>query len=308
MPPTTRSKKPSVIEYLYGRYQNNLIPNGIVTSEMVRLAMDATGSSLGRDNPANFLKDVIRSPNANLIWPTLLKENQVSARQRYGGTIVFEFISYTGDQPFPDRFPIDGQENIYTLQSASMPFAARQFGRAEETWLTQIVVNLRVIETQLSLFSPGRRFVRDITHLQMGMKTQPEIDAVFLASYGITASLQSAENLYMTICCEAKQIRQRLLEDQLREQIAKTMNLTKTIVTPQIAAVKPIAIKVVEQTFADGVTENAIYVIEFAALLREDFDDNWAEQTDEQLYSLPLDPVSRTIYRIIPHIAGLNAR
>ena len=143
-----------------------------------------------------------------------------------------------------------------------MSFVARRLGRKEETWLTQIVVNLRLIECQLSVFSPLKARLRDVTHLQMGMKTQPEIDAVFLASFGKTEKLDSPTIMHMLISCEAKQLNQRILEDQIREQVAKSMQITKAMKTPAIDVVKPMAIAVTRHDFA-GVKERAIYVVEF---------------------------------------------
>jgi hypothetical protein len=304
------SEKPVVIEYLYSRCELGEIPDNLVTSDQVAHAIKATGAKLGTANPANFLKDIVRSEHANAIWPKSLKEKRISARQRYGSLRVFQFIKYSPGQtePFPNRFPVDATTKTHQVQSASLPFAARQLGRKEETWLTQIVVNLRLIESQLSIFSPLRERVRDVTHLQMGMKTQPEIDAVFLASYGQTGKLSSPTNLNLLVTCEAKQINQRILEDQIREQIAIALKETKKIQTPRIDAVKPIAIKVVDYDF-EGRKEKAIYVVEFAQVERDTFESNWsgANTDEERLYSMPLDAVSKTVYRIMPPVGGLNA-
>ena len=226
---------------------------------------------------------------------------------------MFQFKEFNEGQtePFPDRFPIDGNTKMHEIQSASLPFAARQLGRKEESWLTQVVVNLRLIETQLSIFSiPALRDrVRDVTHLQMGMKTQPEIDAVFLASYGATEKLESVTNLHMLITCEAKQIGQRILEDQIREQVAIALKVTSKIQNPRINAVKPMAIKVVECDFPDR-KEKAIYIVEFCHIDRDVFlKAEWpsSDPSEPSLYSMPLEAVSKTIYRITPPVAGLNA-
>ncbi len=314
MPPRRESKKPKVIEILFDQYEQGAVPDGIVTSDRLLKAIKIARARLGRANPANFLKDIVRSENANFNWPDKLKEKRISARQRYGGTRVFQFVPYGDGQvePFPDRFLPNEGIQVHTVQSASMSFVARQLGRREETWLTQITVNLRLVESQLSIFSPLRRRVRDVTHLQMGMKTQPEIDAVFLASFGQTENLESATDLHMLIPCEAKQLGQRILEDQIREQVWVAMKETKKIGTPEISAVKPIAIKVLEWDF-DGHTENVIYLVEFEHIDRRTFDTEWSPQLGEDdperaeaLFAMPLTAVSETIYRITPPIAGLN--
>jgi hypothetical protein len=310
MLPKKESEKPKVVEYLHSLYEQGKIPDGIVTSDQVIKAIAATGAVLGKANPANFVKDIVRSENANAIWPESLKRKRVSARQRYGGTRVFQFVPYVKEQiePFPDRFMPNQQTHIHTVQSASRSFVARRLGRKEETWLTQIVVNLRLIESQLSIFSPQLRSrVRDVTHLQMGMKTQPEIDAVFLATFGETEKLKSATGLHMLISCEAKQFGQRILEDQIREQVAKAMEITRKLKTPQIEAVKPMAIKVVEHKFPTG-KERAIHMVEFEHIGRTQYESAWANSatSEERLYTMPLVSVSDTIYRIMPPVSGLN--
>jgi hypothetical protein len=304
-----QSGKPPVIEYLYERYKRGEIADGIVTSDLIVDAIEETGAKLGKANPANFLKDIVRTENANAMWPESLKRDRVTARQRYGAKRVMQFVKYRSGQtdPFPDQFLVDQHTKVHEVQSASLPFAARQLGRQEEAWLTQVVVNLRVVESQLSIFSPERDRVRDVTHLQMSVKTQPEIDAVFLASYGATKGLSSATDLHLLVTCEAKQFGQRILEDQIREQVAKAMEITNQITNPRIEAVKPIAIKVIGHTFARK-REKAIYVVEFARIGRKEFAAKWLDSADnENLYSMPLEAVSKVIYRVTPPIAGLNA-
>jgi hypothetical protein len=127
----------------------------------------------------------------------------------------------------------------------------------------------------LSVFSPVGGSVRDVTHLQMSLKTQPEIDAVFLASYGASSDLNSVTDRYVLVTCEAKQIGQRILVDQIREQVAKAMEITADIKEPRIDGVKPIAINVVERDF-EGKSECAVYIVEFAAVERQDFALQWA--------------------------------
>lgn len=311
MLPKKESEKPKVIEHLYHLHQQARMPDGIVTSSQIVEAITTTRASLGTANLANFLKDIIRSENANAIWPNSLKRDRVSARQRYGGTRVFQFVPYAQEQfePFPDRFSPNEKTNLHIVQSASMPFLARRLGRREETWLTQIVVNLRLVESQLSIFSPQlRNRLRDVTHLQMGMKTQPEIDAVFLATFGKSEKLSSPTTLHMLISCEAKQFGQRILEDQIREQVAKAMEITHGLKkTAPIGAVKPMAIKVVEHGSSTG-KERAIHIVEFDHIDRTRYEEKWAKsaEDEERLYKMPLDCVSDTVYRIMPSISGLN--
>lgn len=176
------SNKTIVIEHLYNDYLRGRIPDGVVTSNDIITAIDATRTKLSKSNPANFLKDIVRKQTANLNWPKTLTAAGITARQLYGDTRVFQFRSFDPGQsePFPDRFYPTASTPVHKLQSASVPFAARQLGRKEESWLMQVVAALHLIETQLAIFSPLRTRLRDVTHLQMSMKTQPEIDAVYL--------------------------------------------------------------------------------------------------------------------------------
>ena len=68
------SEKPRVIECLYEMYKSGKIKEGVVTSDQVLDAIKRTGAKLGKANPANFLKDIVRSVNANSIWPESLRK------------------------------------------------------------------------------------------------------------------------------------------------------------------------------------------------------------------------------------------
>jgi len=310
--PKKLSEKPKVFEHLYGLVEDGTITGDIILSDDIIAAIKKTGADLSPRNPANFLKDIIRNNNANVVWPQSLKDKGITARQRYGDRRVFQFVKYKEGQtePFPNRFVPDTNTPEYLVQSASVPFAARQLGRKEESWVTQIAVYLRLIETQLAVFSPLRALVRDVTHLQMGMKTQPEIDAVYVASFGKTESLKSETNLHLSVTCEAKQDKERILEDQIKEQVAESMKRTRTIKTPKIGGVKPMAVKVVRHKFNGcDEEERGIYVVEFAHIMREEFETSWlpADKNDDRLYAMPLEKVSDAVYRIMPPVRGVNA-
>jgi hypothetical protein len=142
----------------------------------------------------------------------------------------------------------------------------------------------------------------------MGMKTQPEIDAVFLASFAPPRELKPPSDLHILVTCEAKQLDQRILEDQIKEQVAMAMEITRKLKTPKVDAVKPMAIKVVNCKFPTG-NEQAIHIVEFDHIGRAQYEAEWANSSsdEERLYSMPLTLVSDTIYRIMPPISGLNA-
>ena len=307
------SEKIVVIERLYELYKAGDVVDGIVTSPMIVEAIKFTKVGLGQANQANFLKDIIRTTRANTNWPESLKKERMTARQRYGSRRVFQFRPYAEDQtvPFPDRvFPISTTP-IHSSQSASISSVARQLGRTDETWLIQVAVNLRLIESQLSIFSPDSDRLRDVEHLQIGIKGTSEIDATFLVSYESETEPDSV--LYLLITCEAKQLDERILEDQIREQVAVAMESNKRLDRPYIGGVKPMAIKVVWGEF-EGQPEKMIFVAEFEAISRDVFADQWSpsqkgkkyDATSEKLYDMPLNVSSLALYRIVPPVGGLN--
>jgi hypothetical protein len=255
---------------------------------------------LSKSNPANFLKDIIRTPKGNDWWPVSAKG--WTARQRYRDKLVMQFVPTPHAIPFPDHFLPGDLTKTHDIEAASIPYLARMLGRKEETWLTQIVVNLRLVETQMGVHSPDSHRLRDITHLQVGMKTQPEIDATYVMTLRDT---KDGEDWNVFITCEAKQLGERLLEDQIRTQVARAMDETARFSAPKIHAVKPIFIQVLER---DG--ERFIYIVEFEEFERGTFNNTWRNEkppNDERLYDMPLKRASDALYRLCPPIPGINA-
>ena len=303
------TKKTPVIEHLYKDHCSGKFPNGIVNNDDIITAIRATGANLSTSNPANFLKDIIRKDTANSHWPATLVAAKIGARQRYGEKRVFQFVPFAPgqNQPFPDNYLPNASTPVHRLQSVTVPFAARQLGRTEESWLMQVVVALRVIETQLSVFSPLCNRLRDITHLQMSMKTQPEIDAVYLVSHGSSLNVAKGSDLFSVVTCEAKQLGERILEDQIREQIAKAFKETKKIARPQIRTLKPMAVQIREANVS-GETERRIFVVEFQRIRRKTFEAMYESTTaqPERLYSMPLRAVSTAFHVPTPPVRGIN--
>ncbi|MFC3632219.1 hypothetical protein ACFOM8_22735 [Paracoccus angustae] len=76
--PKGRSRKTAVISNLGEKHGQGAFPEGIVTGDQIRQAMDEVGSNLSRNNPANFLKDLLRkNPENN--WP-----DELLAQRIYG--------------------------------------------------------------------------------------------------------------------------------------------------------------------------------------------------------------------------------
>lgn len=304
------SQKTPVIEHLYQEYLKGNLPDGLVKSSDIIAAINATKSNLSKRNPANFLKDIVRTPSANNNWPDTLTSARITARQRYGEERVFQFRPFMPGQtePFPDRFLPTLATPVHSLQSASVPFAARQLGRKEESWLMQVVATLRVVETQLAIFSPLRKRLRDVTHLQMSMKTQPEIDAVYLVSHGSAHDFLRGTEFHSLVTCEAKQLHERILEDQIREQVAEAFKQTRKLTQPDINAVKPMAVQVRNVPRNNGIIIRGIYVVEFQRIPRSVFDRYYAPNTSdiERLYNMPLKAVSEAVHDLNPAVRGVN--
>lgn len=299
------SEKPPVINLLYDWYLAGQFPDGIVLSEDVVRAIRQSGVGLSTGNPANFFKDFIRKPSGNDNWPDRLKLAQITARQRYGNRRVFQFRPYSPGQiePFPDRFLPHPGTPTQQIQSATLPFAARQLGRREESWLMQVVAGLNICATHLSIFSPIRGRLRDFTHLQMSMKTQPEIDGVYLASYDRRRGVESSDPAHVLVTVEAKQAGERILEDQIREQVGKAFSETVRLAHPPIEFVKPMAVHVAARNFG-----RAIHVVEFAAVGRRLFDRRYGPGLGdpESLYRMPLEAVSSALYELHPPVSGIG--
>jgi hypothetical protein len=180
-------------------------------------AIDACNVSLSKRNLANFFKDFIRvKSSANRRWPKSVWDRGFTATQATGSGLCFRFVAASKGmrEPFPNVLvPSDELlRNPHKIQSVSLPTASRRLGRADETWLAQIAVRLRLIETHFAIFS-GRRIVQ-IDHLQMGLKLgRAEIDALFLMQEGDPLSGETTEEIL--VYCEAKGMKDDILEDQI---------------------------------------------------------------------------------------------
>lgn len=305
--PRGRSKKKQVIEHLYNRWRAGDLPDGIAYRSDVTEAIAATGATLSVGNLANFLKDLIRKKSVLGNWPDELVQNRVSARQRYGLERVLQFFEYPASwpSPFPDwHMPVD-ETPVYTIQSVSIDSLARSLGRSEESWLTQVAVNLHLVHTQLAIFSTtgSRRRLRDVRHLQMSIKTQPEIDAAFIATYRQPFSDKS-QNTFVTL--EAKQKDERILLDQIREQVAKAFAITAHLDDPPIDSIKPLALQVVRWPYEQG-EENMLFLVEFQRISRRQFERLFSQSRDPLLiYDMEMRQVSATLFRLAPPLPAIS--
>ena len=138
----------------------------------------------------------------------------------------------------------------------------------------------------------------------MGLKTQPEIDAAFIASYRSKNIPGGTVNVFVTL--EAKQRDERILVDQIREQVAKAFEITAHLTEPPVHAVKPMALQVVNWTYEDA-SENMMFVVEFEHIGRKKFNSDYAPAIDLiAIYEMELKQVSATLYRFEPPFPALG--
>lgn len=242
-------------------------------------------TELSSRNPANFLKDFIRNrKSGNRNWPRSVFQRGYTARQLKGNNGCFEFVLLVPGQTeaFPNRFPApDAMVPRHKIESLSLPLASRRLGRRDESWLVQVLIRLRVIETHLAMFS--ERKIVQLDHLQMSVKLRKsEIDALFLAIEQVDQT-NPASLRELIVCCEAKQMHDDILEDQILghvEAVFKAKGVQQDLVLP-------IAVK--------AIGKSMVQVVEFDVILKED-----AATAD----SLTLK--SQAVYELVPNVPGIG--
>lgn len=140
-------------------------------------------------------------------------------------------------------------------------------------------MRLRLIETHLALFSP--RKILNVDHLQMSVKLQPaEIDALFLA----VQELPDLTRRELLICCEAKSLRDDIVEEQIRRQV-QTISRQSSITQGYVL---PLALK--------AIGNSRVFVVEFDVVARAEVAELSA-----------LNPVSDAVYELVPPVPGIGA-
>lgn len=242
-------------------------------AEAIRACNTQDGKDRSDRNPANFLKDVIRSRGASKIWPRKIALLGYTGEQRTGTGDSFEFVPLSAgdDEPFPDLYRVTDKTERIDMQSVSMSLASRELGRSDEAWLIQTAVNLRVIEQHMATVSALQ--VKEVTHLQMTVKLRAtEIDALYLAN------VPGYSSVFIT--CEAKKGSERILTGQIMSQVRAAFETTNADL------VVPIAIR--------SEKDLGIHVIEFKSVSRA------------LLGSfVDLEFSSDALYRLVPAVRGI---
>ena len=244
------------------------------------------GQEIEVTNVPAFMKDFLRKRRlANQGWPREIFEAGYTARQVTGGGRVFEFIPILPGQtePFPSTAPIPPPDvQPHQISSVGMPLVSRRLGRTDEPWLVQVSVRLHVVETYFALFSERKATIRQIDHLQNGLKLRrTEIDALFL---GIEEVSPGAFQEFM-ITCEAKHVGEEVISEQVLQQVKAVFTLNN-VTQPFVV---PIALK--------SVGPSRILVVEYEAVQREHA---------EELETLSL--VNQAIFELVPPVPGIGVK
>lgn len=287
--------KPRVIQHLFDKRFNaatGQIDDPVVKNDALVKAIEAVAKDeLSTKNPANFLKDFLRSDRRNDLWPQTLKDARITARQKYRDKRVFAFAPYSEEQtePFPDICVLPVDPVVHIVESVSLPSAARALGRSDEAWLIQVCVHQRIVQTQFGLYSEHSKEAIDLFHLQNSVKMTPEIDAIFLLT------LKKKGKVLVTL--EAKR-NEPILMDQIRAQVslmAKKCRDTKAL--SEIEWVVPLAAK--SQQHAGS---RVIGLFEMGAVSVKEGAEAY-DQDREHL--LKLDIRSSVAYKFSPAVSGI---
>jgi hypothetical protein len=205
------SKKTPIIERIFLERFNPAtgeLSDDLVTLVQVEAEIHDT-PGLSPRNPANFMKDIVRSRNRNQHFPQSVVEAGWTAVQDPGEGNCFRFVrlppgqstAFVSNEPDPALLA-----NPHPVQSLSLPPASRTFGRSDETWLTHVVTNLDIVHTHFGLHSPLPMIGLEL--LQSNVKLgRAEVDAVYLGA------LLDGPNFLVS--CEMKGPREELDFDQI---------------------------------------------------------------------------------------------
>lgn len=270
------SKKTVVIENIFlERYDQatGTISDDFVSLRQISAAITKWGQGLSTGNPANFMKDIVRSPTRNDTFPASVVALGWTARQEMGTAPdgsggCFRFVplppnqttAFLNNEPDPNLVA-----KPHPVQSLSLATASRRFGRSHETWLAHVAANLGVIHTHLALHGPTRLIGLELLQTNVGLG-DGEVDALLLGTLD--------DNTTVLVSCEMKGPREVLDEDQI-ERGALLISASAPG-TPVI----PVGVK--------ALTGGLVWVVEFAV--------NFP----------PLTKLSEGVYQLTPPVPGIG--
>ena len=284
------SKKTPVVLYLFEKLESEgrTVATFDDVSAAIRDCNEKLGLELSENNPANFMKDLLRGMNASKNWPSELTAKRVSGRQLTGDGRIFEFVPFEDGQieAFPNPFEPDGDEEEFVIESLSLPLATKTLGREDEAWLVQVSVWMRLLENHFARVS-GQNLI-EVSHLQNNIKLgRSEIDALFLA----VEEQSDGSHHNVLITCEAKQQKDPILGDQITRQVSAAFRSIEHLELSVSKAI-PIAVKAIKG-------KGSVYIVEFHDWSRE-------EALLEEDKQKELSVASKAIYRLIPPVPGIG--
>jgi hypothetical protein len=267
------SRKTRVIERLFfDRYDSgsDTLTDELVTIQQVAEVLSRPGSGLSAANAANFMKDIVRSPTRNSNFPESVFALGWTVRQVTGRGKSFRFVRAPGGQntPFLTSKPSpDLLASPYPVQTISLSPASRIFGKPHETWLTNVVTRLNVINTHLALKSSLGFLGLDLlqTNVSLG---EAEIDAIYLGTLH--------DKSEVLVCCEMKGRRETLDEDQIERGAEKVTATTGATPLP----VLPLGVKVL--------SGGLVWIVEF------------------DLSFPPIAMRTEGVYELVPAVPGIG--
>lgn len=266
------SKKTEVIKNIFEARYNRAtrqLSSHVVTLEEVSDAIRRWGSGLSDRNPANFMKDVVRTPGRNDNFPQSVVQAGFTVRQDTAGGRCFVFLPLPPGQTtaFLENTPDPTLvANPHPIQSVSLPPVSRDFGRPQETWITHVVTTLNVVHAHLALRSPLNFIGVELLQSNVGLG-EAEIDALYLGT------LRNGTNVLVS--CEMKGAREVLDEDQIErgaQRVAQTASSPIEVV--------PLGVK--------ALSGGLLWLVEF----------------DRRLP--PIAKVSEGVYSLTPSVPGIR--
>lgn len=260
----SKSQKTAVIERVFDQLYDadtGTLSRTIVTARDLEAAKLYCNEILGMNirlnsNPFNFMKDIVRSTAGSRIWPERVRNLGWVGEQKTGDGKIFEFVRIVEGESdvFEDDLKPTAMTPTFEVQSLSLPLASKALGRRDESWLLQVAVNLRVIETHFAVGKDRQIRALELNHLQMDIKLRKvQIDALFLAKQSMHDS-EAEGSVLITV--EAKQGGQRILKEQIARQVDAAFQSTPNDL------IIPVAIS--------AIPGKGIYVVEFKAVRRHD--------------------------------------
>ena len=266
--------------------------------------------ALSTKNPANFFKDIVRREQSyRAAWPwSALKRNFIGLQAKggkaqkgtpKGASPCFEFLQVNSSDPIGELYQQipsyqrpdpTGSARIFEIQTLELPPEVRRLQREDETFLLQLIVRLRVIETHLGIVS--KMGMESLTHLQMGLKLRgAEIDSLFLG--GLSGESLGEQNQLakrkVLVALEAKGRSDDILKSQIEDQVEALFSIDAF--KSDVDLIVPMAAKLV--------APSRMYIVEFAPIER-----NKIPAKKPSLGRLEL--ASEAFYDFVPSIGSLH--